>query len=117
MSIIYRRFGARQDLVRIFRHYALNAGLTVARRFNTQAEATIRRLASMPGMGKLYDCDHPVLAGIRFFPVSRFPKYLVFYRPIPDGIEVVRVLHGAREIEAILATEFGLKDDEDQEDE
>jgi len=27
---------------------------------------------------------------------------LIFYRPIEDGIEVIRVLHGAREIEQLL---------------
>jgi hypothetical protein len=25
-------------------------------------------------------------------------KYLIFYRPIDDGIELIRVLHGARDI-------------------
>jgi toxin ParE1/3/4 len=25
-------------------------------------------------------------------------NYLIFYRPISDGIEIVRVLHGARDI-------------------
>jgi hypothetical protein len=28
--------------------------------------------------------------------VKNFERYLVFYRPIQDGIEVVRVIHGAR---------------------
>jgi toxin ParE1/3/4 len=37
---------------------------------------------------------------MRWFPVKGFPNYLVFYRPILRGIEVVRVLHGARDIAA-----------------
>jgi toxin ParE1/3/4 len=32
-------------------------------------------------------------------------SYAIFYRAIPDGIEVVRVLHGRRDIEAILTEE------------
>jgi plasmid stabilization system protein ParE len=32
------------------------------------------------------------------FPVRR---YVVFYRPLVDGIEVVRLLHGARDVTAI----------------
>jgi plasmid stabilization system protein ParE len=28
--------------------------------------------------------------------------YVMFYRPIDDGIEVVRVLHGARDIDAMF---------------
>ncbi|MGH9438287.1 MAG: type II toxin-antitoxin system RelE/ParE family toxin, partial [Terriglobia bacterium] len=38
------------------------------------------------------------------FPVKDFPKYLIFYRPIRDGIEVVRVIHGARDIPALFET-------------
>ena len=66
----------------------------------------------MPGMGTSYDPGHPALAGLRFLPVSRFKKYLIFYRPIPGGIEVVRVLHGARDIESILADEFSGGEDD-----
>ena len=30
------------------------------------------------------------------------PPYIVFYRPQPDVIEIIRVLHGARDIDAIF---------------
>jgi toxin ParE1/3/4 len=36
---------------------------------------------------------------LRSFPVN---KYLLFYRPIPGGIELVRVIHGARDIENLF---------------
>jgi toxin ParE1/3/4 len=32
---------------------------------------------------------------LRLFPVR---EYLIFYRPIDDGVEIVRVLHGKRNI-------------------
>ena len=96
MNAIHRRHKARQDLVEIFRYYAREAGLRVAQRFFAQVEATLTRLAGMPGMGTHYDLDHPALADLRFFPVSRFRMYLVFYRTVPGGMEIVRVLHGAR---------------------
>jgi toxin ParE1/3/4 len=47
----------------------------------------------------------PRLADLRFFPVTRFPNHLVFYRPLEDGLELVRVLHGAREIARLLESE------------
>ncbi|BCW99088.1 MAG: hypothetical protein KatS3mg024_1915 [Armatimonadota bacterium] len=31
-----------------------------------------------------------------------FESPLVFYREIPEGIEVIRVLHGARELQVLL---------------
>jgi len=115
MNAIHRRRKARQDLVDIFRYYAREAGLRAAQRFLAQVEATFARLASMPGMGTHYDLDHPALADLRFFPVSSFRTYLVFYRPVPSGIEVLRLLHGARAIAAILAEEFAVDADADEE--
>jgi toxin ParE1/3/4 len=117
MNAIHRRHKARQDLVEIFRYYAREAGLRVAQRFFAQVEATLTRLAGMPGMGTHYDLDHPALADLRFFPVSRFRMYLVFYRTVPGGIEIVRVLHGARDIAGILAEEFGVDASTDEEPE
>lgn len=81
-----------------------------ALRFLAEAEATIGRLAAMPGLGSRYAPDHPVLADLRFFPISRYESDLVFYRPLGDGIEVIRVLHGARDLGRIIADEFGLED-------
>lgn len=117
MSQIVRRPSANRDLVTIFRHYARQAGMRVADRFFAEAEATFARLADMPGMGARYQPDEPRYADLRYFPVSRFRMYLVFYRPVPGGIEVLRVLHGARDIRGILAEEFGIEEDAGDEEE
>ena len=82
-------------------------------RFLDEAERTFRRLAAMPGMGTRYDPDHPALADLRYFPIARHKSDLVFYRPLADGIEVLRVLHGARDIAGILAEDFGGDDPPD----
>lgn len=68
-------------------------------------DQTLRRLARMPGLGTLWDSDKPRLTAVRFFPITKFRNRLVFYRERKDGIELVRVLHGARDIEAIFAGE------------
>lgn len=80
-----------------------------ALRFLAEAEATFGRLAAMPGMGRRYAPGHPVLADLRVFPIARYTSDLVFYRPLGDGIEVIRVLHGARDLGRVLADEFGLE--------
>jgi toxin ParE1/3/4 len=55
-------------------------------------DATFARLAEFPDMGRA----RPRLApNLRSFSVS---EYVIFYRPVQDGIEVVRVLHGRRRI-------------------
>lgn len=56
----------------------------------------LRTIASSPGMGQARDDLAPA---IRMFPVG---KYLIFYREIPDGIELVRVLHGARNLRRLF---------------
>jgi plasmid stabilization system protein ParE len=44
---------------------------------------------------------------MRRVPVSGFTAYLLFYMARADGIDVVRVLHGARDIEHLFAEEEG----------
>lgn len=115
---VRRRARARQDLIDIFQRYAREAGVAVARRFRAEAEAAFTRLAAMPGMGTRFEAENPAFGELRFFPLpSRFKSYLVFYRPTPDGIEVARVLHGARDIPSILAEEFEPDDDDDDDQE
>jgi toxin ParE1/3/4 len=36
---------------------------------------------------------------LRSSPVG---SYLVFYLPLPDGIEVIRVLHGSRDLDRLF---------------
>ena len=49
-------------------------------------------LAQQPGIGR---DRSDVLSGLRGFPIG---NYVIFYQPANDGIAVVRVLHGARDI-------------------
>lgn len=53
-------------------------------------------LADFPLMGTSRDGLKP---GLRSQPVG---NYLIFYFPIADGVDIVRVLNGARDIENIL---------------
>jgi toxin ParE1/3/4 len=39
---------------------------------------------------------------LRLWLSPAFRNYLIFYRELPDGVEIVRVLHGARDIQRIL---------------
>jgi toxin ParE1/3/4 len=52
----------------------------------------MRRIAATPGLGRLREdlTDEP----LRFYPVW---SYLVIYR-LTDPVEVVRVVHGARDV-------------------
>jgi toxin ParE1/3/4 len=82
--------------------YLASKNPAAADRFLDSCMSDFARLSEMPGMGAPRSFRNPKTSGIRSWPLTGFRNYLVFYRPIEDGIEVLRVLHGARDIDAIF---------------
>jgi toxin ParE1/3/4 len=82
--------------------YLQDESPSAAFRFLESADETFRLLSEQPRIGYLRKSAQPNLKDIRSFPVSGFPNWLVFYRPTGSGIEIVRILHGARNIPRIL---------------
>jgi toxin ParE1/3/4 len=70
--------------------------LEAALRWIDKIDEKIRLLAEFPGLGAQRD---ELIPHMRSFPVG---NYLIFYRAIADGIEVVRVLHGARNLRQVF---------------
>jgi toxin ParE1/3/4 len=79
--------------------------LEAGRRFYDAAAQAFEQLAMMPEMGSPRIFRNPVLAGIRLWRIPGYEHHLIFYRPIQNGIEVIRVLHSARDIDGILEQE------------
>jgi hypothetical protein len=53
------------------------------------------------------EAGRPELQGMRRFPVSDgFENILLFYFPLHDGVDLVRVVHGSRDLEHLLAEGF-----------
>jgi toxin ParE1/3/4 len=105
MPRVIKKPEAKRDLIERMAYLdQINPGL--AGRFLAAVETTFSRLAEMPGLGGLCELDIPGCPDLRVFPVKRFAKYLVFYRALPDGIDVIRVLHGAQDIEGILRATY-----------
>lgn len=74
----------------------------VALRFSMSVEATYDAIAEEPTLSAEYPVTDARLAGLRRRSVIGFDKQLVFYRIEGDAVRIVRVLHGARDIEAEL---------------
>ncbi len=87
--------------------YIAEDNLEASDKFLAAAEETFKQLGQMPKMGKSCQFSNPNLAGVRQQFIKGFRKYLVFYRPIKSGVEILRVIHGARDIEAILDEDLG----------
>ena len=82
---------AEQDLVDIWLHIAEDQPVN-ADCFLERLQEKAQKLAEFADMG----VDRLELApGIKSFPVER---YVLFYRPNEHGIELVRVLHGSRDV-------------------
>ena len=67
-----------------------------AERFLRAVEATFEKLADMPGLGAEWDEFETPILNLRFWPLPRYRNYVIFYRPLSDGVEIVRVVHGSR---------------------
>ena len=99
MTRFVKRPLAEDDLLEIWVYIAADDS-DAADRVIDRIEASCQRLASSPLTGSKRD---ELSSGLRSFVVGR---YVVFYAPTSDGIDVVRVLHGARDIGAIFDREL-----------
>ncbi len=66
--------------------------LRAADRLVEQVHEKLRLLAENPGTGRSRD---ELARGLRSFPCG---PYIIFYRIIENGVEVMRVIHGARDL-------------------
>ncbi len=73
-----------------------------AERFLAAVERTFKTLADAPQIGATRAFVNPQLQGIRMLPVSGFRNHLVFYRPAGTAVEIIRVLHAARNIKRLF---------------
>ena len=92
------------ELTAIWEFIALE-NLEAADRFFDSAHATFLELARMPHMGSARKFSHERLRNLRSFRVKDFENFLIFYEPLPDGISVFHILHGARDLERFFETE------------
>lgn len=98
MAVILKRPRALLDLAEIWSYIAEDS-VRNADAFASRIDKTFRLLAGRPGIGRIRPELYPDL---RSFVVG---KYVVFYLPLTNDIDIIRVLHGACDIEAIFEDE------------
>src|SRR5262249_16232259 len=95
---------ARLDLLAIWNYFSEEVGnIDLADRFRACAEETFAALVRVPGLGRPRRFRRSSLKDLRSWRVDHFPKYLVFYRPVESGVEIVRVMHGAQNLPRLFA--------------
>ncbi len=86
---------AEIDLLEIWLYIAEDS-LENADRFQDKLVSKARKLSESNEIGM----DRPELGqDLKSFPVNR---YLLYYRVIQTGIELIRVLHGSRDVQALF---------------
>lgn len=92
MARVSRRPLAAADILDIW-DYIAEDSLDEADRWVDRLDEKLDLLATQPLMGRARD---ELLAGLRSFP---FGRYVIFYMAMPDGVDVVRVLHTGRDVD------------------
>ena len=95
MSRIRRTPRAAQDLEHIWFYVAQDDPAAADRLLDTFDEK-IRLLADNPHMGP---ARPDIATDLRYHPAG---SYLLLYRIVSDGVEIVRVVHGARDLLNLL---------------
>jgi toxin ParE1/3/4 len=89
--VIQRTAQAEEDLIGIWIYIAQD-NPEAANRVLDDIEQRFHALADNPLMGRLRPDIAPEL---HYFAVG---SYLILYRTVEDGIQIVRVIHGARDL-------------------
>lgn len=71
-------------------------------RFIDAVAATIRFAEENPAAGGRYPVQAAALRGLRKLLITGFENWVLFYLEQDDGLLIVRVLHGARDLPAVL---------------
>lgn len=87
---------ASQDLNKIADYFAENS-VEAGERFFQVFNRKCQQLIAFPNSGKSYESIRPGLRGLSF------ENYIIFYRILEDGIEILRVVSGRRDFPAMFA--------------
>jgi toxin ParE1/3/4 len=92
---VYFTRAAREDLIAIWAHIAKDSPQAADRVLDRLEEAA-NRLADTPQIGPARDDIRP---GLRYFVCG---PYLLLYRIREGGIEIVRAVHGRRDLKGLF---------------
>ena len=95
MSQIEKTSQAEADAIDIWL-YISKDNLAAANRMLYRIESRLQSLANMPLSAEAVPYIAPNIRR------SSIGNYVIYYRPIKNGIQVIRILHGAREPKDLL---------------
>lgn len=96
MARITRRPEAEADVIDIWGFIAEDS-IAEADRWVDRLDERVQLWATQPMIGRVREELAPGLRSMAF------GRYVVFFAPIHDGIDIVRVLHGSRDIDVFFS--------------
>lgn len=84
--------------------YIAQDSFNAALRFLDATESTYNKISEFPAIGSPRYAHLHSLENVRVRAIEDFENHLIFYIERPDYIDVIRVLHSARDIPALLVS-------------
>lgn len=92
-------YSGRDDLDAIW-HYIYKDNPYAADAVEDEIRLACAMLAEGPMRGR--ERRHLTELPVRFWTLSRYPNYIIVYRPDSRPLEIIRVLHGMRDVKRLL---------------
>jgi len=94
----------RDDLTRQFRYYLVALDQPVlAVRFKKAVWETATLLKRWPHIAPIYESRNSEYPSLRSWPAKGFEATRLYFRLQPEGIFVIRILHGKQNVRKILS--------------
>lgn len=93
---------AANDVLEQADWYEELANASLGKRWQSAVSQTLLRLVQNPRSGSQCIFKAAELRGVRRVPVAGFPRHLIFYRVEKEALLVLRVIHGARDLESLF---------------
>ncbi|HLW84363.1 MAG TPA: type II toxin-antitoxin system RelE/ParE family toxin [Candidatus Sulfotelmatobacter sp.] len=82
--------------------YNHRSGQILGKRWESAVTSALLRIVRNPRSGSPCTFEADELRSIRRMPIARFPKHLIFYKVEDREVVILRVIHGARDLENLL---------------
>jgi len=90
------------DILEQAEWYIEQSGRLLARRWDKAITSAVSYVVRHPAAGAPCTFRSPELSGVRRAPIPGFPKHLLFYQFDEAEVLVLRVVHGARDLERLF---------------
>jgi toxin ParE1/3/4 len=94
---------AASDILEQADWYEAQADQKLAKRWEKGVTSTLLRISRWPRTGSPCKFKSTELNDVRRVPVAGFPRHLIFYQSYAREIVVLRIVHGARDIESLFS--------------